>query len=171
MLTQDETAPPKPPSGYGLRAPRADEAAAVAELMAATEAAAGPDVAPETTPEDVAADWGGIDPERDHWVVAEAGGTLAAYGALYERGIVVRAVDPRRVRDVHGAIEEAFAREWSRTPETFADWMSRKRREGGDPSLVFTALDGDSIAGVAQRAGMTVEWEATVFEKTLAAAP
>jgi GNAT superfamily N-acetyltransferase len=85
MLTQDETAPPKPPSGYGLRAPRADEAAAVAELMAATEAAAGPDVA-ETTPKDVAADWAGIDPERDHWVVAEAGGALAAYGALYERG-------------------------------------------------------------------------------------
>lgn len=318
MRTGQEAATACPPDGYEVRAPRWEEAAAVAELMRATELAIAPEVAPETTPEDVATEWRGIDMERDHWVAIEPGGEPAAYGALYERGeeyplidvyvhpdhrgrglgsflvaraehdmrlrmrateraevtvhngvmatdsaaralleahgyaparhfyrmavalptslpnaplpdgIVVAPIAAGRARDVHGAIEEGFEQEWGHSPESFEDWMGRKEREGWDPTLVFVALDGESVAGVAQcsrrfgggwvnalavlppwrrrgighallvealreferrgeprvalgvdaqnptgatrlyeRAGMTVEWEAMVFEKTL----
>jgi ribosomal protein S18 acetylase RimI-like enzyme len=67
------------PSGHVLRAPTADDAAAVAELLCACDVA---DLGePEVTVADVTSEWTspGIELERDAWVVEDAGGELVAY--------------------------------------------------------------------------------------------
>ncbi len=68
------------PAGYVMRAPRADEVAVVADLIAATDIAAFGAV--NSTVEGLAADWDDLDLGRDAWVVVAPDGALAGYGAV-----------------------------------------------------------------------------------------
>ena len=66
------------PAGHILRAPTADDAGGVAELLRARDLA---DLGePEVTVADVRADWEtpGLELEHDAWVVEDAAGTLVA---------------------------------------------------------------------------------------------
>ena len=81
------------PAGHALRAPTADDAGAVAELLRARDAA---DLgAPELTVGDVRAEWSApeVELERDACVVEEEGGRLVAY-ALVVGGDLLVAVHP-----------------------------------------------------------------------------
>jgi mycothiol synthase len=81
------------PAGHVLRAPTADDAGAVAELLRARDVA---DLGePEVTVADVRHDWQaqGVELERDARVVEDAGGSLAAY-LLVSGADVVVAVRP-----------------------------------------------------------------------------
>jgi GNAT superfamily N-acetyltransferase len=64
-------------------------------------------------------------------------------------GIAPRAFVPGMERAVFDAVEEAFQDHWGHTPQDFAEWTERTRRDSFDPSLWFLAMDGDEIAGVA----------------------
>jgi mycothiol synthase len=63
--------------------------------------------------------------------------------------IAPRTFVPGMERAVFDAVEEAFQDHWGHTPQAFAEWTERTRRESFDPSLWFLAMDGDDIAGVA----------------------
>ena len=82
------------PAGHVLRAPTADDAAAVAELLRAREVADLGEA--EVTVADVRADWetAELELERDAWVVTDAGGSVVAYALVTGADIVV-AVHPR----------------------------------------------------------------------------
>ncbi len=81
------------PAGHVLRAPTADDAGAVAELLRARDVA---DLGePEVTVADVRADWTApeVELERDAAVVHEKGGTLVAYALVSGADLLV-AVHP-----------------------------------------------------------------------------
>jgi mycothiol synthase len=81
------------PAGHVLRAPRPDDAEAVAELLRARDVADLGEA--ETTVADVRADWEApeVDLDGDAWVVQDAGGTLVAYALVTVTDILV-AVHP-----------------------------------------------------------------------------
>jgi ribosomal protein S18 acetylase RimI-like enzyme len=72
------------PDGFRLRPPTADDAAAVAEVMRAHEAAYA--TGPETTVEEVARSWRrlGFDLNRDAWIVAAGDERVVAYADVRE---------------------------------------------------------------------------------------
>lgn len=73
---------PEPlPAGYVVRAPRPDEVAAVAALVAATDIAAFGAV--NYSVEELASDWDDLDLARDAWVVVAPDGSIAGYGAVW----------------------------------------------------------------------------------------
>jgi mycothiol synthase len=84
------------PAGHILRAPTADDAAAVAALLRARDVA---DLGePEVTVADVQAEWDmpGFELEHDAWVVQDAGGALVAYAVVSGTDLLV-AVHPESV--------------------------------------------------------------------------
>ncbi len=72
-----------PPGGYAARAPREDDAAAVAELLVAAQRA---DFGEEEAhAQEVAADWRVLDLERDAVLALDPTGRVAAYGYFFRR--------------------------------------------------------------------------------------
>lgn len=72
------------PAGFRARPASPADAARAAAVVCAYEAdELG---AAETTAEDVADDWRGLDPERDVWLVDDESGATVAYGALLAEG-------------------------------------------------------------------------------------
>jgi ribosomal protein S18 acetylase RimI-like enzyme len=79
------------PAGHVLRAPSAGDAAAVAALLRAREAA---DLGvAEMTVGELRAEWGAIEPEHDAWVVEAPDGELVAYALVHGDDLLV-AVHP-----------------------------------------------------------------------------
>lgn len=73
-----------PPAGYRVRRPTPADVPAVAGLVAALELAT--DGEAEQTASDLAAEWHGLDLERDVWLVEDSAGNLAAYIRLVAAG-------------------------------------------------------------------------------------
>lgn len=73
-----------PPPGYTSRRPTPADVPAVAALAAALELST--DGEAEQTASDLAAEWHGLDLERDVWLVEDAAGGLAAYVRLASMG-------------------------------------------------------------------------------------
>lgn len=70
--------------------------------------------------------------------------------AQWADGITVRTMTPDMARAVFEADEEAFQDHWGHVPGSFDEWEHwTVKRESFDPSLVFLAMDGDQIAGLA----------------------
>jgi mycothiol synthase len=67
----------------------------------------------------------------------------------WPEGIEVSTFDPSEAREVHAALEEAFADEWDHTPEPFERFVARRlESQRFDPTLWSVARDGGEIAGV-----------------------
>ena len=81
------------PAGHVMRAPTADDATAVSELLRARDTVDLGD--PEVTVADVRADWEAseVELERDAWVVQDAAGALVAYALVTGADLLV-AVHP-----------------------------------------------------------------------------
>lgn len=76
-----------PPLGHLIRAPRADEAAAIQALIVATDVAEFGESQGYTL-DDLLGDWRELELERDAWVAIGPEGELAGYGYLRQRGHV-----------------------------------------------------------------------------------
>ena len=64
-------------------------------------------------------------------------------------GIDVSTFDPAEGRELHAALEEAFADEWNHAAEPFERFEERRlKAERLDPTLWWVARDGDEIAGL-----------------------
>jgi mycothiol synthase len=65
----------------------------------------------------------------------------------WPEGIVLRAAeDEDDQRRLHATVEEAFRDHWDHVPETFEEWITRRRRHGIDPGLWLMAFDGEDAA-------------------------
>ena len=67
----------------------------------------------------------------------------------WPEGIAVSTFDPAEGREVHAALEDAFADEWDHQPESFERFRERRlETERLDPTLWWVARDGKEIAGL-----------------------
>ena len=62
-------------------------------------------------------------------------------------GLSVSRFDPSEARELHAAVNDAFADEWNWHPRTYEEWRAlRIETPNFDPTLWFVVKDGDEIA-------------------------